>query len=127
MRIAREQLSLYGGILIVASGLVSIWVGGRAGYMWYEPDPGGVFGHVGVWAGLAAILIGGAIISIARYEPVSPIAKVVFGLLTVVLGHLGAIAGALLVGTAGVLLCYVSGIWLVVRGAREWHRQKRSA
>ena len=31
-----------------------------------------------------------------------------------VLGHLGAIAGALYVGTIGVLLCYVAGIWGMV-------------
>ncbi|NIM51468.1 MAG: hypothetical protein GTN78_04340 [Gemmatimonadales bacterium] len=126
MRLRCERVALYGGILIVASGLVSLWVGGRAGYMLYEPDPGGVFGHVGVWAGVTAVVIGSAIIWIARHEPVTPIAKVVVGLLTVVLGHLGAIAGALLVGTAGVLLCYVAGIWLAVRGVSEWRRQKRA-
>ncbi len=49
---SREKLALTGGILIIASGLVSIWIGGREEYMLYQPDPGGVFGHVGVLAEL---------------------------------------------------------------------------
>ena len=119
----REKLALVGGILIIASGFVSIWIGVREGFMFYEPDPGGVFGHVGVWAGVAAIVIGSILVWLALNEPVGPVGKVVVGLSTVVLGHLGAVAGALLVGTAGVLLCYVSGIWLVVRGVRLWRRR----
>jgi hypothetical protein len=127
MRLLREILALCGGILIAASGVVSVWIGGRAGYMLYEPDPGGVFGHVGVWAGVAAITIGSALIWLALHEPAGPLAKVAVGLMTIVLGHLGAIAGALLIGTAGVVLCYVAGIWLVVRGVRQWQREKRAA
>jgi len=121
--LSREKLAFTGGILIVVSGLVSIWIGGRAGFMVYQPDPGGVFGHVGVWAGVAAIVIGSILIWIARHEPANPPAKLVVGLLTVVLGHLGAMAGALLIGTAGVLLCYLTGIWLIVRGVRLWRHQ----
>ena len=116
----REKLALVGGILIIASGFVSIWIGVREGFMFYEPDPGGVFGHVGVWAGVAAIVIGSALVWLALHEPENPRRKVLVGLLTAVLGHLGAVTGALLVGTAGVLLCYVAGIWLVVRGVRLW-------
>ena len=122
MYLQREKLAITGGILIVASGIVSIWVGGRAGYMLYEPDPGGIFGHVGILAGIAAILIGSILIWIALHEPAGSPGKVTVGLLTVVLGHLGGIAGALLVGTIGLILCYVTGIWLVVRGLREWRR-----
>jgi hypothetical protein len=117
---SRKSLALAGGILIIASGLMSIWIGGRAGYRTYEPDPNGVFGHVGILAGIAAIAIGGTLVWIALREPAAPLAKLALGLLTVVLGHLGAIAGALLVGTAGMLLCYVAGIWLIIRGVREW-------
>ena len=106
--------------LALAGGAVSIWVGGRAGFMLYEPDPGGLFGHVGILAGVAAILIGSVLVWIAFHEPAAPSGKVAVGLLTVILGHLGAIAGALLVGTTGMLLCYVAGIWLVVRGLRQW-------
>jgi len=119
---SREKLALAGGLLIVASGLVSIWIGARAGLMRYQPDPGELFGHVGVLAGAIAIVIGGILTWIALHEPAGPRCKIVVGLLTVVLGHLGAVAGALLVGTAGVVLCYVSGIWLVVRGVRLWRR-----
>ncbi len=119
----RRKLALFGGALIAASGIVSAWVGGRAGHLGYEPDPGGLFGHVGMLAGLAALVIGGVLVWIALHEPPGAVGKVVVGLLTAVLGHLGAIAGALLVGTAGVLLCYVAGLWLVVDGLREWHRQ----
>jgi len=125
MSLPREKLAVIGGILIVASGIVSIWVGGRAGYMVYEPDPGGLFGHVGILAGIAAILIGTVLVWMALHEPASPPGKLAVGLLTVVLGHLGAIVGALLVGTAGMLLCYVAGIWLVVRGLRERRCQSR--
>ena len=46
MFFSREKLAFLGGILIIASGLVSIWIGVNAGLMFYEPDPGGVFGHV---------------------------------------------------------------------------------
>jgi hypothetical protein len=122
MSLSRKKLALVGGLLIVASGLVSIWIGARAGFMKYQPDPGGLFGHVGVLAGVVAMAIGGILTWIALHEPAGPGGKVVVGLLTVVLGHLGAIAGALLVGTAGMLLCYVSGIWLVVKGVRLWRR-----
>ncbi len=120
MSLSRKKLAVTGGILIIASGLLSIWIGGRAGYMLYEPDPNGVFGHVGILAGIAAIVIGSVLVWIALHEPAGPPAKLALGLLTVVLGHLGAITGALLVGTAGMLLSYVAGIWLMVRGVREW-------
>jgi hypothetical protein len=123
--VLKLRLALAGGILIVASGLVSIVVGGRAGYLFYEPDPGGLFGHVGILAGGAAILIGAVLCWIACHKPERPLVKLAKGLLTVVLGHLGAITGALLVGTAGVLLCYVAGIWLIVEALREWLRQRR--
>ena len=122
MSLSREKLALAGGILIVASGLVSIWIGAREGFMRYEPDPGGLFGHVGILSGAIAIVIGGTLIWIALHEPAGPRGKIVVGLCTVVLGHLGAIAGALLVGTAGMLLSYIAGIWLVVRGVRLWRR-----
>ncbi len=83
-----RKLALVGALLIVASGLVSIWIGVREGFMQYQPDPGGVFGHVGVIAGLIAVVIGGILTWIALHEPASPVGKVVVGLSTVVLGHL---------------------------------------
>jgi len=57
MSLSRKKLALAGGLLIVASGLVSIWIGVRAGFLPYEPDPGGLFGHVGIWAGISAVVI----------------------------------------------------------------------
>jgi len=125
MSLSRGKLALAGGILIVASGLVSIWIGAREGFMRYEPDPAGLFGHVGIMAGAVAMVIGGALIWLALHEPAGPLGKVAAGLGTVVLGHLGAITGALLVGTAGMALSYVAGIWLVVRGVRLWRRPAR--
>lgn len=122
MSLSRERLALAGGVLVVASGVVSIWIGIREGFMWYEPDPGGLFGHVGILAGAIAIVIGGVLTWIALHEPTGRQGEIVVGLFTVVLGHLGAIAGALLVGTAGMLLCYISGIWLIVRGVRMGRR-----
>jgi hypothetical protein len=122
MVFSRKNLAFIGGMLIVASGLVSIWIGVREGFMRYEPDPGGLFGHVGVLAGIIAIVIGCMLAWIALHEPRSPLKMVIAGLLTMVLGHLGAIAGALLIGTAGMLLCYVTGVWLVVRSIRQWRR-----
>jgi hypothetical protein len=119
----RMKLTLIGGALIAASGIVSTWVGARAGHMGYEPDPGGLFGHVGILAGVGALVIGGALCWMALHEPGSPPGMVVVGFLTVILGHLGAIAGALLVGTAGAIVCYVAGIWLVVKGVAESRRQ----
>jgi hypothetical protein len=126
MLLLRKRLALAGGLLVIASGSVSILIGAREGLMRYEPDPGGLFGHVGVLAGAIAVVIGGILTWIALHEPDGPRGKVATGLFTVVLGHLGAVAGALLVGTAGMVLCYVSGIWLVVKGVRPWRQSKGS-
>jgi hypothetical protein len=122
MSSARGKIALAGGILITTSGLVSTWIGARAGYLVYEPDPSGVFGHVGILAGIAAVTIGSVLVWVARREPAGPAAGVAVGLVTVVIGHLGAIAGALLVGTSGMVLCYVAGVWALVKGIRQWGR-----
>ena len=77
-------------------------------------------GHVGILAGMIAMAIGLIIIYV-----IVPIYKrdtrghiVLGGILTIILGHLGAIAGAIYVGTVGVLLCYVAGVWLLVAACR---------
>ena len=103
----------------MCSGAVSAWLGVRAGSTFYAPDPGGVFGHVGVVAGLLAIVFGATIIWLSLREYTARREHVVAGILIVVLGHLGAVAGALLVGTAGVVLCYVVGIWHLVDAIRS--------
>ena len=115
-----KRLATVGGVLILISGIVNSLLGLRIGALVYEVYPGGKMGHVGILAGVMAIAIGLIIIHV-----IAPIYKrdtrghlVLGGILTVVLGHLGAIAGAIYVGTVGVLLCYVAGVWLIVAARR---------
>jgi hypothetical protein len=117
-----KLLAVAGGVLIAASGLVSVWRGLRSGALFYEKDPGGLFGHVGVVAGLVALAIGAALIWLGRQDHRGLRRLIAAGILMIVLGHLGAIAGALLVGTAGVILCYIAGIWLLARGVAHWRK-----
>lgn len=107
-------LATVGGMLIMASGALSLVLGLAAGSMMYEPDPNGIFGHIGVIAGLAAMAIGAAMLWLARTQYPRREHRIVTAILTMLLGHLGAIAGALLVGTAGMVLCYTAGIWLII-------------
>ena len=115
-----KRLATVGGVLILISGIVNSLLGLRIGALVYDIYPGGRMGHVGILAGAIAIVIGLIIISV-----VVPIYKretrghiVLGGILTVVLGHLGAIAGAIYVGTVGVLLCYVAGVWVLLAARR---------
>ena len=91
-------------------------LGARIGALVYEVYPGGKMGHVGILAGAAAVvlglLIGLFVVPLYAHERRSMVR--IGGVLTVILGHLGAVAGALYVGTAGVILCYIAGIWAVV-------------
>jgi uncharacterized BrkB/YihY/UPF0761 family membrane protein len=116
-----QKLAIIGAVLITLSGVVNAWLGARIGALVYEIYPGGRMGHVGIIAGVAAILIGLAIafIVVPRYRHSRRRRVFWAGLLTMVLGHLGAIAGALYVGTAGVVLCYVSGIWVGVAAVKS--------
>lgn len=122
MKRTRRRLAIAGGILIIMSGFVSIFIGIRGGFIQTHPDPAGLFGHIGVLTGIKAVVIGGLLTVMAFYKPAKPIWKIVLGLFTVVFGHLGAIAGALLVGTAGLLLCYIAVFWLMGIGIRQWKR-----
>jgi hypothetical protein len=108
-------LGSLGGSLIMASGIVSATIGWRNDLLFYEPDPAGRFGHVGIVAGLGAVILGAAIIALATRSSRSRKGEIISGVITMVLGHAGAITGALLVGTAGMVLCYVAGIWRIVR------------
>lgn len=108
-------LGRLGGGLIIASGILSAAIGWRNDFLFYRPDPGRRFGHVGIVAGLAAIGIGAAIILLAARRSRSRRGEVVSAVILMVLGHAGAIAGALIIGTAGMALCYVAGIWRIVR------------
>ena len=107
-------LATVGGTLILASGALSLVLGLATGSMMYEPDPNGVFGHIGVFAGLAAMAIGAVILWLVRAQYPRRERRILAAILTMVLGHLGAIEGALLVGTAGMVLCYVAGVWLII-------------
>jgi hypothetical protein len=114
MNIPRALGSL-GGSLIMASGIVSATIGWRNDLLFYEPDPAGRFGHVGIVAGFGAVVLGAAIIALASRSSRSRKGEIISGVITMVLGHAGAITGALLVGTAGMLLCYAAGIGRIVR------------
>jgi uncharacterized BrkB/YihY/UPF0761 family membrane protein len=116
-----KKLATIGGALISVSGLVNAVLGIKIGALLYDVYPGGRMGHVGIVAGIAAIAIGLVIVFV-----VVPLFKqghrgrvLVGGILTIVLGHLGAIAGAIYIGTVGVALCYIAGIWLIVEALRE--------
>ena len=109
-----RTLATIGGILILASGVLSLILGLSTGSLRYEPDPNGIFGHIGILAGLAAMVIGGLIVWLARTQYPHKRRRIIAGILTMLLGHLGAITGALLVGTAGMVLCYAAGVWLII-------------
>lgn len=111
-----KTIATVGGTLIIASGLLNVVLGARIGALLYEAYPGGRMGHVGIISGLAAIVIGLAIVFLVTrlYGCRNLGLLVVGGILTIVLGHAGAVAGAIYVGTAGVILCYLAGIWLLI-------------
>jgi len=113
-----RTLATIGGLLIIASGAVSLALGLGTGSLRYEPDPNGIFGHIGILAGLAAMVIGAVIMWLAQTQYPHKKRRIVAGIVTMILGHLGAITGALLVGTAGMALCYVAGVWLII----VWNR-----
>lgn len=108
-----------GGALIILSGIVSIVISIPIGAVYYEVDPLGIFGHIGIVAGLIAILIGGFLTWFGSLEHHSIIRMIIAGIVSIVLGHAGAVAGALLVGTLGVLCCYVAGVWFIVKAVKK--------
>lgn len=112
-----RKIAAAGGIFITLSGILNLVLGIQIGALHYYPYPGGKMGHVGITAGLAAFLIG-VLITFALpllYKHQDRRLRILGGLLTVILGHAGAVFGALYVGTVGVILCYVGGIWLLIR------------
>lgn len=102
--------------MVILSGILNFILGLRIGAVYYEPYPGGRMGHVGMIAGVIAILIGLAILyGLPRlYGHSSRQIRILGAGLTLILGHAGAVFGALYVGTLGVFLCYLAGIWLLV-------------
>ena len=111
-----RKIAAAGGIFILLSGLLNIVLGAQIGALHYYPYPGGKMGHVGITAGIAAVLIGlGILFYLPRlYISDSRKLRILGSVLTMVLGHLGAIFGALYLGTLGVFLCYLAGIWLLI-------------
>lgn len=73
-------------------------------------------GHVGIFAGIGAILVSLVILFAVRPLYVQPKRGLIAlgGILTIVLGHIGAVWGAIFVGTLGLLLCYIAGFWALV-------------
>jgi hypothetical protein len=114
------KLALIGGILIIISGILNVILGIKIDALYYEVYPGGHMGHVGVLSGLAAVILGFIIVFLVvpLYRKVNRAYRFLAGLLTIVLGHLGAITGALYVGTLGVILCYIAGVWIFVTGMK---------
>jgi len=122
-----KKLAFIGGLLIGVSGVVNAALGVSIGALYYDVYPGGNMGHVGIVAGIAAIVLGiviiFAVVPLFRKQKRGYIA--LGGILTVVLGHLGAVSGAIYVGTLGLLLCYVAGFWaLVIAIARTKDQSK---
>jgi uncharacterized BrkB/YihY/UPF0761 family membrane protein len=116
-----KRVATAGGIFIILSGALNFILGAQIGALYYDPYPGGKMGHVGIIAGLIAILIGALIlIYIPRlYDREKKKLRILGAILTIVLGHMGSILGALYLGTVGVVLCYLAGIWLLVIGIRN--------
>jgi hypothetical protein len=111
-----KLLATLGGALISLSGIVSILLGIKIKALVYDVYPGGKMGHIGILAGVAAVLIGLIIVLglVPLYDALETTPLVLGAILTIVLGHIGAVAGAIYVGTAGVILCYIAGIWQLI-------------
>lgn len=115
-----KRIATIGGILLSVSGVVNAVLGARIGAVLYEVYPGGRMGHVGVIAGLLAIVIGIIIVFVVvpLFSSRNRWLLALAGILTIVIGHAGAVAGAIYVGTVGVVLCYAAGIWVLVAAVR---------
>jgi hypothetical protein len=111
-----RRIAIIGGTLISISGVVNALLSARIGAWFYEVYPGGRMGHVGIISGIAAVVLGLVIaFLVTRLYQRKRRGLIVLGaVLTMVLGHMGAVAGALFVGTAGVALCYIGGVWLII-------------
>ncbi|MBI9045780.1 MAG: hypothetical protein JEZ06_14915 [Anaerolineaceae bacterium] len=108
-----------GGVLIFLSGVISIGVGVAFGLWYYEVDPNGWFGHVGIFPGLGAVGIGIFLYWLGRRDFLNIRGKLLAGILSMVFGHLGAVFGAMIIGTLGVLFCYTGGIGYLTQAFRQ--------
>jgi hypothetical protein len=116
-----SRFAAIGSVLIIFSGILNFALGLSVGAWYYEPYVNENMGHVGVVAGIIAVVLGMLIyyLVIPLYRMKSTSYLIASGLMTVVLGHLGAVAGALFVGTAGLVCLYTAGIWMVIIGIRS--------
>jgi len=119
-----EIILKIGASLILLSGLLSLIISIPIDAEYNVVDPNGIFGHIGILNGIAAMIIGGFIFWLSSINYSTPLRGILIGILAMVLGHIGAIAGALLVGTAGLILCYVAGIWFMVLGIKRLLNKK---
>ena len=117
--ITRELVLRIGAVLIFLSGIVSIVVSIPVKAVYNGVDPNGLFGHIGIVNGVLAMIIGGFLFWLSRQALKNALLTVVSGIVMVVVGHLGAVMGVLLVGTAGLLLCYIAGFWSIVLGIKR--------
>ena len=115
-----KRIAQLGGLLIFISGVVNLLLGIQIRAVIYEVHPGGRLGHVGIVSGIAAMMMGVLIVHVA-----APLLGRTGGaaqaldrgrrrrgaLLVFTLGLLGAITGALYVGTAGMVLCCLAAGW----------------
>jgi len=119
-----KRVAQLGGLLIFISGVVNLLLGIQVGAVSYEIYPGGRMGHVGIVSGIAAMAMGVLIVHVAapRIGRAADAAQA-FGrrrrrsgaFLVFALGLMGAITGALYVGTAGMVLCCVAAGWAFFR------------
>jgi hypothetical protein len=135
-----KRIAQLGGVLIFISGVVSLLLGVQVGAFVYEIYPGGRMGHVGIISGLVAMVMGIMTVHVAapRIDPVGVPApagstdqggaagstaaptetkrRVRRGAFFVfACGLLGAITGALYVGTLGMFFCCVAAGWAFFR------------
>lgn len=118
------RIAQLGGLLIFISGVVNLLLGVQAGAMVYEIYPGGRLGHVGILSGIAAMVMGVLIVHVAapRLSRTGDAGEAPErgpqrrgALLVFALGLVGAITGALYVGTLGMVLCCVTAGWALFR------------
>jgi len=57
-----QRIAAAGGIFIILSGALNFVLGIQIDALYYYPYPGGKMGHVGIIAGLIAVLIGALIL-----------------------------------------------------------------
>lgn len=119
-----KRIAQLGGLLIFISGVVNLLLAIQVGAIIYEIYPGGRMGHVGIVSGIVAMAMGVLIVHVAA--PRLGLAEASAqesdrkrwrsgAFLVFALGLLGAITGALYVGTAGMVLCCVAAGWAFFR------------